>query len=353
MAGEKTEKATPKRKQDERKKGNVFFSRDIITALSLLTSFYGIKMIFPSAQKNLQKLIESFFRLLPAQQSLTQADAKRLMIEGMTTFALTALPLLLLCVLVAVAATMLQTRMLFSTKAFAFKGERINPLNGLKKMFAFKSVIELVKSILKITVVGYVIFQTAKKELSLLPRLMEMGFQQSIYYTGQVIFRLVIKVGIIFVFLSLADYLYQWWDYEKNLRMSKQEIKDEYKQSEGDPQIKGRQRSLQQQRSRRRMMQSVPAADVVIRNPTHYAVALKYDQDKNSAPVVVAKGADKLALRIVAIAEENHVYVTENRPLARALFETVEVDQEIPGKYFKAVAEVLAFVYALKEKGER
>ncbi len=353
MAGEKTEKATPKRKQDERKKGNVFFSRDIITALSLLTSFYGIKMIFPSAQKNLQKLIESFFRLLPAQQSLTQADAKRLMIEGMTTFALTALPLLLLCVLVAVAATMLQTRMLFSTKAFAFKGERINPLNGLKKMFAFKSVIELVKSILKITVVGYVIFQAAKKELSLLPRLMEMGFQQSIYYTGQVIFRLVIKVGIIFVFLSLADYLYQWWDYEKNLRMSKQEIKDEYKQSEGDPQIKGRQRSLQQQRSRRRMMQSVPAADVVIRNPTHYAVALKYDQDKNSAPVVVAKGADKLALRIVAIAEENHVYVTENRPLARALFETVEVDQEIPGKYFKAVAEVLAFVYALKEKGER
>lgn len=353
MAGEKTEKATPKRKQDERKKGNVFFSRDIITALSLLTSFYGIKMIFPSAQKNLQKLIESFFRLLPAQQSLTQADAKRLMIEGMTTFALTALPLLLLCVLVAVAATMLQTRMLFSTKAFAFKGERINPLNGLKKMFAFKSVIELVKSILKITVVGYVIFQAAKKELSLLPRLMEMGFQQSIYCTGQVIFRLVIKVGIIFVFLSLADYLYQWWDYEKNLRMSKQEIKDEYKQSEGDPQIKGRQRSLQQQRSRRRMMQSVPAADVVIRNPTHYAVALKYDQDKNSAPVVVAKGADKLALRIVAIAEENHVYVTENRPLARALFETVEVDQEIPGKYFKAVAEVLAFVYALKEKGER
>ncbi|WP_458862809.1 flagellar biosynthesis protein FlhB [Acidaminobacterium chupaoyuni] len=353
MAGEKTEKATPKRKQDERKKGNVFFSRDIITALSLLTSFYGIKMIYPSAQKNLQKLIESFFRLLPAQQSLTQADAKRLMIEGMTTFALTALPLLLLCVLVAVAATMLQTRMLFSTKAFAFKGERINPLNGLKKMFAFKSVIELVKSILKITVVGYVIFQAAKKELSLLPRLMEMGFQQSIYYTGQVIFRLVIKVGIIFVFLSLADYLYQWWDYEKNLRMSKQEIKDEYKQSEGDPQIKGRQRSLQQQRSRRRMMQSVPAADVVIRNPTHYAVALKYDQDKNSAPVVVAKGADKLALRIVAIAEENHVYVTENRPLARALFETVEVDQEIPGKYFKAVAEVLAFVYALKEKGER
>ena len=155
-----------------------------------------------------------------------------------------------------------------------------------------------------------------------------------------------------FVGLAIFDYVYQWWDYEKNLRMSHQELKEEYKQTEGDPQIKGKIRDRQQQMSRQRMMQKVPNADVVIRNPTHYAVAIQYDPEKNSAPVVVAKGADTLALRIVAVAEEHGVYVTENRPLARGLYESVDLDREIPEKFYKTVAEVLAFVYSLRKKEE-
>ena len=161
---------------------------------------------------------------------------------------------------------------------------------------------------------------------------------------------IVLKTSVVFIFVAGADYLYQWWQYEKNLRMSKQEVKDEYKQTEGDPQIKSRMKSMQQQRARRRMMQNVPSADVVIRNPTHFAVAIKYYQDKHRAPRVVAKGMDSLALRIVSTAEENGVYVMENKPLARALYDSVDLDGEIPERFYRAIAEVLAFVYSLKKK---
>lgn len=350
MPGEKTEKATQKRKQDERKKGNVFLSRDVVTVLSLLTSFYAMKMLFPFGMRALEGTLKTYFTRLPTQDTLTQSDLALFFREGCLVFAQTALPLLLVCCAVAVVATMLQTKMLFSGKAFAFKGERINPLSGLKKMFSLHGCVELLKSILKIGILAYLIYSVGREEILKLPGLMDLSFSQAMQCTGQIILRLVLKAGMVFVFLGAGDYLYQWWQYEKNLRMSKQEVKDEYKQVEGDPQIKGRQRSIQQQRSRRRMLQSVPSADVVIRNPTHFAVAIRYDQQKNRAPVVVAKGAGEVALRIISVAEENGVYITENRPLARALFESVQIDQEIPEKYFKAVAQVLAFVYALKER---
>lgn len=183
-----------------------------------------------------------------------------------------------------------------------------------------------------------------------MPRMMDMTFMGVLSKTGDIIMDIVLKVGLIFVAIAVADYVYQWWQYEKNLRMSKQEIKDEYKQTEGDPQIKAHIKSMQQQRARQRMMQAVPEADVVIRNPTHYAVAIKYNPEKNRAPMVVAKGMDSLALRIIEVAEESGVYITENRPLARALYESVELDAEIPDKFYKPIAEVLAFVYSLKKK---
>lgn len=240
--------------------------------------------------------------------------------------------------------------MLFSSKAFSFKAERIDPMKGLKKIFSMRSFVELLKSLIKITIVLYVIYSVIKKELFLMPRMMDMTFGQSLSKTGSIIMSIVTKAAIAFIFVAGADYLYQWWQYEKNLRMSKQEIKDEYKQTEGDPQIKSRIRAMQQQRAKQRMMQSVPSADVIIRNPTHYAVAIKYDQDKGSAPRVIAKGADSLALRIIAVAEENDVYVMENKPLARALYESVDLDREIPERFYRAIAEVLAFVYSLKKK---
>jgi len=350
MAGEKTEKATQKRKQDERKKGNVFLSRDVVLALSLFTSFYSMKFLFPVILSSITESINEFFSLIPLQNQITDKDIGTFFIKGCIVFAKTAFPLLIICAIAAVFSTMMQTRMLFSAKAFAFKGERINPLSGFKKMFSMRGIVELLKSLFKIAILAYVVYSSLREEILLFPRLSDLSFMQAMAYTGDIIMGFVMKAGIIFVFLAVGDYLYQWWEYEKNLRMSKQEVKDEYKQMEGDPQVKGRQRSIRQQRARRRMIQSVPGADVVIRNPTHFAVALKYDQNKNRAPVVIAKGADRLAFTIIRIAEENGVYVTEDKPLARALFETVELDHEIPDKFFKPVAQVLAFVYTLKKK---
>ena len=196
------------------------------------------------------------------------------------------------------------------------------------------------------------IYNILKDQMAMLPRLMDMTPQTILTTSGQMISEIVTMVAILFVAIAAADYLYQWWDYEKNLRMSKQEIKDEFKQMEGDPQIKGKQRSIQQQRSRNRMLQAVPSADVVIRNPTHFAVALRYDKKIDRAPVVVAKGQDKLALRIVDIAEKNDVYVMENKPLARAMYAAIEVGQEIPGQFYEPVAQVLAFIYNLKKKDQ-
>lgn len=350
MPGEKTEKATPKRKKDERKKGNVFLSQEVVTVFTLLATFYILKLMMPYAVRTMEAAIRHYTEIAASTDEITYGGLRSYYYDSLALFAKTALIPLIACSLVATMATMLQTRMLFSSKSFAFKGERINPIQGFKKMFSMRAFVELLKSILKITILLYIIYIILKNELFQMPRMMDMQFSGALSKTGAIIMEIVLKAGAVFVFLAAADYLYQWWQYEKNLRMTKQEVKDEYKQTEGDPQIKSRIRSIQQQRAKQRMMQNVPKADVVIRNPTHYAVAIKYDQSVNRAPVVVAKGVDSLALRIVKVAEDNGVYVTENKPLARALYESVEVDREIPERFYRAIAEVLAFVYSLKKK---
>ena len=353
MAGEKTEKATPKKRRDERKKGNVFLSRDAVTAVSLIASFYGLKVFAPTIFTSTQNLIKSYISLAGTKETFTASDISITFVDLGWEFIKCAMPLVLVSVLVAVIVTMAQTRMLFTMKSAAPKFNRINPLNGIKKMFSIRAIVELIKSLFKIIILLYIVYTVLIDEVTTLPALIDMNPLSAISRTGEIIMDVVLKSGIAFVFLAAADYLYQWWDYEKNMKMSKQEIKDEYKQIEGNPQIKGRQRNLQQQRSRQRMMQNVPEADVVIRNPTHFAVALKFDRDKDRAPRVVAKGMDQLALRIVKVAEENDVYVTEDRPLARALYDAVEVGDEIPEEFYKAIAKVLAFVYNLKEKNKK
>ena len=353
MAGEKTEKATPKKRRDERKKGNVFLSRDAVTAVSLIASFYGLKVFAPTIFTSTQDLIKSYISLAGTKETFTASDISITFVDLGWEFIKCAMPLVLVSVLVAVIVTMAQTRMLFTMKSAAPKFNRINPLNGIKKMFSVRAIVELIKSLFKIIILLYIVYTVLIDEVTTLPALIDMNPLSAISRTGEIIMDVVLKSGIAFVFLAAADYLYQWWDYEKNMKMSKQEIKDEYKQIEGNPQIKGRQRNLQQQRSRQRMMQNVPEADVVIRNPTHFAVALKFDRDKDRAPRVVAKGMDQLALRIVKVAEENDVYVTEDRPLARALYDAVEVGDEIPEEFYKAIAKVLAFVYNLKEKNKK
>jgi flagellar biosynthetic protein FlhB len=352
MAGEKTEKATPKKRKDERKKGNVFVSKDAVTAVSLITSFYGLKMFYPSILTSVQDLIKRYISLAGTKEIFLASDIATTFIDLAFVFIKCAMPLVLITIAVAIIVTMFQTKMLFTMKAASPKFSRINPLNGIKKMFSLRGIIELLKSLIKIVVLLYIVYTVLVDEVDTLPSLMDMNPMTAITKTGGIIMDVVLKSGIAFVFLAAADYMYQWWDYEKNMKMSKQEIKDEFKQIEGNPQIKGRQRNIQQQRARQRMMQNVPEADVVIRNPTHFAVALKFDRDKDRAPRVIAKGMDQLALRIVQVAEENDVYVTEDRPLARALYDAVEVGEEIPEEFYKAIAKILAFVYNLKEKNK-
>ncbi len=350
MAGEKTEKATPKRRQDERKKGNVFQSREIGVVFSLLVSFYGLKLLAPYILRALEWSIRNYFYQAATVDEIITSDAIRYFIQGCGVFAVAAMPLLLVCGAVSVIATLAQTRGLFTMKSAAPKFSRLNPIEGIKKMFSMRGVVELLKSLAKIIILGYIIWLQFRDEFWAFPRLMDMEPLQGMAFTANIVLEIAKSAAIVMAFVAAADYFYQWWDYEKNLRMSKQELKEEYKQTEGDPQVKGKIRERQQAQARQRMMQKVPGADVVIRNPTHFAVALKYDPQRSSAPVVVAKGADSLALRIVAVAQENGVFITENKPLARGLYEAVDLDREIPDRFYQPVAEVLAFVYSLKKK---
>lgn len=349
-ADEKTEKATPKRRRDERKKGNIFQSHDLTSVLSLLVIFNALKLLAPSMYRYMSQCIQRFFQAASGVYPLTSENMTQLAGQAILFFAMAAMPLMLAAMLAAVIITGAQTRMLFSMEAMKFKGNRISPLQGFKRMFSIRAMVELLKALIKICVLGAVIYQSIRSRLYEYPRLMDGTVQGAVAYIGNSFLSLVNTAGIVFLFVGIFDFLYQWWDHEKNLRMTKQEVKQEYKQTEGDPQVKGRIKDKQRQMASMRMMQSVPEADVIIRNPTHYAVAIGYDPEKNHAPVVLAKGADRLALRIVELGEESGVYITENKPLARGLYEAVDIDMEIPAQFYEAVAAVLAVVYQIQKK---
>lgn len=350
MAGEKTEKATSKRKQDERKKGNIFQSKELVTVFSLVVMFYSFKLLSPFIIHTVEESIRLFSSLASTTGRIETPEVTAYLLESIIIYAKTALPLLMISGLVAIVITFAQTKMLVSFKAIEPKFNRMNPLEGIKKMFSLRGVVELVKSLLKVAVLGYIVYSKFSDRIAEIPKLMDMEPIQAVAFVSDFIISLVLTVGAIFLFLAVADYVYQWYDYEKNLRMSKDEIKEEYKQTEGDPQIKGKIKQKQREMSQGRMMQEVPKADVIIRNPTHYAVALSFDPDKNNAPLLLAKGTDLLALRIVRVAEQHDIMTIENKPLARGLYESVKLNHEIPEKFYGAVAEVLAFVYSLKKK---
>lgn len=352
-ADEKTEKATPKRRRDERKKGHIFQSNDLTAVLSLLLACNALKLLAPYMYRYLVQLIQLGFSYASTMFPVTAENIGEVLQKGMMLFAMAVMPILLITVLGAVVVTMFQTQMLFSMEALKFKANRINPLQGFKRLFSVRSVVELLKALAKTAALGLVMYYVIKGQIYEYPRLMDGSVQGALSFVGESFLSLVNTVGILFLVLGVFDYLYQWWDYEKNMRMSKQEIKEEYKQSEGDPQVKGKIKEKQRQMASMRMMQSVPEADVIIRNPTHYAVAIAYDAEKNQAPVVVAKGADRVALRIVEIGEENGVYITEDKPLARGLFDAVEIGMEIPSQFYQAVAALLAVVYKMRDKKRR
>lgn len=350
FAGEKTEKATPKKRQDARKKGQVLKSQDVTSAVVLFVVFMYLLVAGPSMRESLL----SFFRETLTHNILVESISIDSVIEMykdiMIEVAIVLLPVMLAAVIAAVAANFFQFGLLFTAEPLKFDLKKIDPIKGFKRIFSMKAIIELIKSILKISFIGTVttmiIFLNIQDVLSL-------SFKTP-GDTLTTVSKLAVLMGLcaalVLMFISILDFLYQRFDYEKNLKMSKQDIKDEYKNSEGDPLIKSKIKQRQREMAMRRMMQEIPNADVVITNPTHYAIALKYDDAKMAAPVVVAKGTDFVAQKIKLIAKENKVVMVENRPLARAMYDQVQIGQKIPDEFFKAVAEVLAYVYRIKRK---
>ena len=345
----KTEKASPKKRRDERKKGHVAMSKDVVMIASLLGTFVLLKILFPFMYRTIRDYMIKYLSLAPGVENLSDYSA---VIFADTAWSVlkAALPILLAGIVLAVLGTGVQTRFLFTKSNLAPKFSRLNPIQGIKNIISLKSLIELLKNLLKITILGIILYQIIKGDLTPIARTIDMDLKDSSVYVLSAIMDMVFRVSLIFLAVAGFDFFYQRWDYERQIRMSKQELKEEFKQTEGNPEIKGRIRSLQRERARSRMMQSVPEADVIIRNPTHFAVALRYDIEKDNAPVLVAKGQDELALRIVAIGEEHGVYVIENKPLARGIFAATQVGNEIPSEYYGMVAEILVYVYRMNNK---
>lgn len=350
---EKTEKPTAKKRKDARDEGNIFQSKDVTIVASLIICFCAFRLLFSMSKDSLTGAMKSFFNIIGTKDSIVISDTTDFFIKGAIVFIKAAVPLLVISMAAGIIATAVQTKGFCKTKQLKPKFSRMNPLNGIKNIISLKGILELIKSILKISVLFIVIYISIRSEIYTIPKMFDMTLEESISTVGRILWSMIVKIIIAYVFIAGFDFLYQRWSYEKKLKMTKQEVKEEFKNTEGDPKIKGKIKSKQQEMSRRRMMQAVPQADVVIRNPTHYAVALKYIVEKNNAPVVVAKGSDNLALKIIEIAEQYNIAIVENKPLARALYAEVDIDREIPQEFYNPVAEVLAYVYSLKEKDRR
>lgn len=350
-SGEKTEKPTPKKRRKAREEGQVLQSRELTSAIVLLSIFLTLKIAgsFMYEQLFINFKI-AFIDFAQVPDLYTLQGIRRLFIDGLLQFLKILAPVFAIAIITSLVSCYAQVGFLFTTKTLAIKFNRINPINGFKKIFSLRSVIELVKSILKIVIIGYIAYSYLTGEAQNILKAMDMDVVSIAVYICSTTLNVAIRMCIAMLVLGVLDYGYQWWEYEKNLKMTKQEIKQEYKETEGNPEIKGKIKQKQRQIALRRMLQDVPKADVVITNPTHFAVAIKYDPKVADAPMVVAKGQDYMALRIKEIAKENKVEIVENKQLARTLYSTVEIGDKIPPELFQAVAEVLAFVYSLKNK---
>jgi len=344
---EKTEQPSARRREQARKEGNFATSKEISSFFSILGAvvvlyFSGVWIFMGIADF----MKTSFFSFGP---ELTVQSALALFNRVTGKLLLLILPAMAVPVFGAISYV-LQNGLNFTGKPMTPDLNKINPLEGVKRLFSLNSLAELVKSILKLTIITYVVYGTVKAEWPRLPFLMDMQLTGALAYIGTIAFRIMAKTVWVLALIAGVDYLYQRWSFEKGLRMSKDELKEEAKETEGDPHVRARIKSIQREMARKRMMQDVPTADVVVTNPTHLSIAIKYDRSKADAPMVVAKGAGHLAMKIRELATENNVPLVENKPLARHLYKHTEVGMQIPVEVYKAVAEVLAYVYRLKGK---
>ena len=351
--GEKTEPATQKKLDDARKEGKVAKSKDLTQGIDLLVLFLLIKVFVEYMGERFMGLFENTLGRMAEFISVNQKGVSIQAFNVVINNAILELfiiiwPFLVFGFAVTFIVTVYQVGWKVSTKPMEPKLSKFNPINGFKRIFSKDSLFELLKSIVKIGVIAYVAYNNVVEEANNLFVLYEISLNQAIALVGNIIIGFGIEISIVFIAIGLVDYMYQKWKFGEDMKMTKQEVKDEYKNTEGDPQIKGRIRQKMREASQRRMMQDVPKADVVITNPTHFAVAIKYDAEVSKAPVVVAKGEDYLAQKIKEVAKENKVEIVENKPLARMLYHNVDIGAEIPPELYQAVAEVLAMVYHMK-----
>lgn len=355
MGGEKTEPATSKKLDDARKEGQVAKSREIANGLGLLALFLILKFWVGHIGEQLLGVFQIVYNRIPdltvyPNGFMPEASVMSLFGLMLKQVLLILAPILIIGFLVAFLSDLVQVRWKPTTKPLKPKFSKLNPISGFKKIFSVNSLVELVKSVLKIGLIVYVCFSYLKERWLLLFNLYDMSLMQAIGLAAETMTDLGIRISALYMVIALGDYIYQRVKFSNDMKMTKQEIKEEFKQMEGDPQIKGQIRAKMREASRRRMMQDLPKADVVITNPTHYAVAIQYDPEIADAPVVIAKGEDYMAARIKEVARENQIEIVENKPLARMLYANVDIGQAVPPELYQAVAEVLAFVYHLQGK---
>lgn len=347
--GEKTEPATSKKLNDIRKEGQVAKSKELITAVSLMSLFIILKIylsklgtglidVYTQVYNSISKVVDDSYNGLPIR---TAGSVMQQVIIDMIKL---VIPILLVAIVIAILGNMLQQKWMVTAKPLQPKFSKISPISGFKRMFSVRQLVELIKSIAMISIIMIVVYNTAKSKMNILLTFYDVGLNTALSTIGSIIIDLGIKISAVFLIVGFADLFYQRIKFKNDNMMTKQEIKDEFKNTEGDPQVKGQIKRRMQEVSRRRMMQQLPEADVVITNPTHFAVALKYEPDAGKAPVVIAKGADYLAFQIKDKAKEYNIAIVENKPLARILYHNIDIGMEIPPELYQAVAEILAVV---------
>jgi flagellar biosynthetic protein FlhB len=345
---ERTEEGTPKRREEAREKGRVARSREVSSVAGLAACLIYFYFNATGLLEKITAIMTSTFR--SAGRVPISIDNVQILLTGLLfkVFVL-LMPIFIVVFVVGIFANVIQVGALFSPSAIQPELSKIDPLKGLQRLFSMNSFVEFIKNILKMLIIGIVSYLVIKNEINGFLPLAEQTVWEILLYLGKITFKILLTTCWILIILAILDYVYQRWEYEKGLRMSRQEIKEEFKNSDGDPAIKARIKRLQREMSRKRMMAAVPKADVIITNPTHLAVAVRYDQDSGIAPCVVAKGADFISEKIRNIGRENNIPIVENKPLAQVLYKMVQLNETIPENLYRSVAEVLAFVYGLKK----
>ncbi|MBR6228237.1 MAG: flagellar biosynthesis protein FlhB [Eubacterium sp.] len=351
--GEKTEEATPKKLQDARGEGQAPRSQDLNTAAMLLVLILGVKIFGGFIY---DRIYEAYFYYMSnmsdyATNEFNLSRSENLFSFGLKQVMFTILPIALIGVLVAFVVGVKQVKWKVTSKPLKPKFSKLNPIKGFKKIISKDKLVELIKAIVKLLVLFWVVYSYIEDQWGMITNIYQLDVVAAVHLIIETVLDIALRVAIVFLGIAFADWYYQKRKFKKDMRMTKQEVKDEYKNSEGNPEIKGAIRRKMQEASRRRMMQQLPEADVVITNPTHLAVALKYDKDTAEAPIVIAKGADFLAEKIKDIARENHIEIVENKPVARMLYHNVNIGEEIPPELYQMVAEILAYVYSMDQAG--